>query len=244
MTLRLSTGLRNGVLDTKAEAENLQTSTTAFSFTAAGGSSASGSTLVASGSTLSAFRIGDNLTIAGSANGGTNGSFEMISTTSGIVEVASGSFTTEAASPQIIIATSKGGSYVDLFRNCVIDIYSGSQPATADLTESGTKLVHITLASGTFVASSPANGLNFGVVAAGVLAKETGEVWSGIGLDDGTAGWFRIYDNSYTTGASSTAIRLDGAVATSGSQFNMSSTTVVTAATTTVDSVALTQPAA
>ena len=244
MTLRLSTGLRNGVLDTKAEAENLLTSTTNFSFTAAGGSSASGSTVVSSGSSFEDFRIGDNLTIAGSANSGTNDTFEMISTASGVVELASGSFATEAAGQQIILATAKGGSYVDLFRNCVIDIYSGTQPATADLTESGTKLVSITLASGDFVAGSPGNGLNFGAVAAGVLAKETGETWSGPGLDDGTAGWFRIYDNSYTTGASSSAIRIDGAVSTSGSQFNMSSTTVVTAATTTVDSVALTQPAA
>ena len=85
--------------------------------------------------------------------------------------------------------------------------------------------------------------MNFGEVSSGVLSKEVGEVWSGLGLVSGTAGWFRVYDNSYTTGTSTSAVRFDGNIATSGAQFNISNTAITKDGTTTVDSVALTLPA-
>ena len=239
MTLRLSTGLRNAVLDQKAVATNL-----IYSLTVAfeeGTGTDSRDRIVDASTSLLAYRRRDKITVSGSTSN--DGTYEILGVAAGYVEVAAGSLTTEALGDPVILAGANGGSYVDLFRNCVIDIFSGSQPADADSAETGTKLVSITLASGAFTGGATANGINFGEVVAGVLAKESGETWSGVGLATGTAGWFRIYANAYTTGASTSEIRMDGAVATSGSQFNMSSTSVVTAATTTVDSVALTQPA-
>lgn len=240
MTLRLSTGLRNAVLDQKAVATPIMTGiTVAFE----DGTGTDGrDRIVDSGSGLATYRKGSNVTVYGSTSN--NGTFEALAVAAGYIEIAAGSLSTESAGDQVVLAGANGASWVDLFRNCVIRIYSGTQPSNADSAETGTHLVTITLASGAFVADATANGLNLGEVAAGVLAKEAGEVWSGVGLDDGTAGWFRMYDNGYTPGASTSEVRMDGAVATSGSQFNMSSTTVVTDATTTIDSVALTQPAA
>ena len=100
------------------------------------------------------------------------------------------------------------------YTNCVIGIYSGTKPASADLAEAGVLLALITLNGGNFSAGSPTNGLNFGTVAAGSVPKAPAETWSGLGkaaAGAGTnAGYFRMYANSYITGASSTAVRYDG----------------------------------
>lgn len=239
MALRLSTGLRDALLDQKAVATNLMTGTT-ISFE--DGTGTGGRDRIAdSGSGLAGFTIKDKVTVSGSTSN--DGTYEILAVAAGYLEVAAASLSTEAAGDQVILAGANGGSVVDLFRNCVADIYSGSQPGDANSTESGTKLVTVTLSSGAFTGGTATNGLNFGEVSSGVLAQESGETWSGVGVNDGTAGWFRCYDNSYTTGADSTAVRFDGAVSTSGSELNLSNTTITTGGTTTVDSVALTMPA-
>jgi hypothetical protein len=241
MALRLSTGLRNALLDQESEATNLMTGTDIAFEDGTGTDSRDRITRVAGG--LDVFDKKKYITVAGSAGGTNDGTYEILASADGYVEVAAGSLATEAAGEQIILADATGGSLSDLFRNCVIDVYSGSQPADADTAESGTKLVTITLSSGAFSGGAAANGLNFGEVASGVLTKQSDETWSGEGLANGTAGWFRVYDNNYTTGASTTAIRLDGSVSTSGSQFNMSNTAISIGGTTTIDTVQLTLPA-
>lgn len=242
MALRLSTGLRDAILDKKATANNLITATD-ISFEDGTGTDGR-DRILSVAEDMSVFVKRSKITISGSTSN--DGSYEVLASATGYVEVAADSLTTEAAGDQVIVASASGGSISDLFQNGVIDVYSGAQPTTADLTETttSTKLVTITLSSGAFVAGSPTNGINFGEVTSGVLSKEAGETWSGVGLSAGTAGWFRLYDNNYTTGASSIAVRLDGSVATSGSQFNMTNTTVAVGATSTVDSVSLTLPAA
>jgi len=140
-------------------------------------------------------------------------------------------------------AANSGGGLAELLKDGVIEIYSGTQPADADSAEAGTLLCVITEASGVFTGGVATNGLNFDPAASGVIDKLTGEVWSGANTATGTAGWFRFYANDFTKGASTTAVRLDGAIATSGSQMNLSNTALVSSVTTTVDSVAITQPA-
>lgn len=91
------------------------------------------------------------------------------------------------------------------------------------------------------------NGLVFGVPASQVLGKRTGDVWSGVAVADGVAGWFRFYQSEADAGAlDSSAVfrRLDGNIATSGATMNMSNTTIVNLATQTITAVALTQPEA
>lgn len=124
------------------------------------------------------------------------------------------------------------GSVKDVMNDGVIHIYSGAQPATADLIESGDLLMVITQDSLAFVPGAPGNGLSMDVSTDGVLAKTVAEVWSGIGTalaSTGTvAGWFRWYDNDAVTGASTSAIRLDGAVgSTSSYEMQLSNTTLV-----------------
>lgn len=239
MALRLSTGLRNALLDKKAEAINLIYGTT-ISFEDGTGTDGR-DRIMDSANGLGDYNRRDTITVVGSTSN--DGNYEILAVAAGYVEIASGSLTTEADGDSIILAGATGGSFVDLFKNCVLDIYSGSQPNDADMAETGSKLVSVTLSSGAFTGGIATNGLNFGEVASGTLAKEAGEVWSGLGLIAGTAGWFRIYDNSYTTGVTTTAVRLDGGIATSGSQLNISNTAVTVGGTTTVDSVALTLPA-
>jgi len=238
MALRLSTGLRNAMMDKKAEALNLITGTT-ISFGDGTGSS-SRDQILDSGNGLGDFVVGDKITVAGSTSN--NGTFEILAVAAGAIEVAAGSLETEEDGDQVILAAARGGSFSDLFRQGVLRIFTGTQPTDPDDAESGSLLVEISQGSAAFVADTLANGLNFGAVSEGAIAKETGEVWSGAASATGTAGWFRFYDNGVDTGASSTAIRFDGAIATSGAQLNMSNTAITSGGTTTIDTVAITLP--
>lgn len=237
---KLSTGLRNALLQANHFVP-LVVSAATISF--GDGTGADGADrILDSGNGLAGFKVGDCVTVFGSTSN--NVVAKRISlVTAGYIEIPAGSLTTEAAGDNVVLASATGGSYEGIFRNATLHIYSGSQPATADDTESGTLLCKITLASGAFVADAAANGINFGQVASGVLHKATGEVWSGANIATGTAGWFRLYDNALVTGVSSTAIRLDGSCAASGAQLNLSSTSLTSTVTTTVDSVAITMPA-
>lgn len=136
------------------------------------------------------------------------------------------------------------GSLQDTMVNGILCIYSGTQPTSADDGEGSTLLCKVTVASGAFTAGTATNGINMATAAtAGTLPKSTSEVWSGVNAVTGTAGWYRFYANDYTTGASTTACRIDGAISTSGSQLNMSSTALTAQATLTLDSFSLTLPA-
>lgn len=80
------------------------------------------------------------------------------------------------------------------------------------------------------------NGCNFQFpAAAGVLSKET-EAWSGVAAATGTAGWFRIEADPTDNKGSSTAFkRLDGAVSTSGAEMNLTSTSITSGGTFTIN---------
>lgn len=239
MALRFSTGLRDAFGGLKALPENLVTGTT-ISFgdgTGTGGRDQ----ILDSGNGLGSYEVKKMITVQGSTSN--DGDYEILSVAAGAVEIPAASLVTEAAGDQVILASAIGGSLSDILRNGVMYIYSGTQPATADLTESGTLLAIITLASGAFTPGSPTNGINWDVIASGVLAKDVDETWSGLGLSAGTMGWFRFYANDRTQGASSTAVRLDGAINTSGAELNVGTRTVVVDVPITIDSFPATIPA-
>jgi hypothetical protein len=132
--------------------------------------------------------------------------------------------------------------FASTFANGVIEIYSGSQPATADAAVTGTLLGTVTLASGAFTPGTATNGLTFAAAANGAVAKSG--VWSFNGVAAGTAGWFRLKANAADAGAISTVLpRLDGSVAVSGADLNLSNITVAIGAPNTIDSFTYTQPA-
>jgi len=198
-----------------------------------GGGSNDTITQVAAG--LAGFEVGDKLTIQGSA--ADDGSYEILTVAAGTIGIPTGSIAGEVAGSQIILGSARGGSLIDQFRNCTMKIFTGSQPTAADDAEAGAELIQITESSGVFVGGAAANGINFGQVASCELHAASGEVWSGVAGATGTAGWFRIYDNDVTTGASTVKPRLDGAIATSGSQMNMANTSISVNGTTTIDDV-------
>ena len=134
--------------------------------------------------------------------------------------------------------------FTTAFTNGVIEVYSGSQPADANSAVTGTLLGTITLASGAFTAGVATNGLTWAAAAAGVASK-TG-VWSMNGIATGTAGWFRLKGNPVDAGAAAdtTHYRLDGSVATSGADLNLSNISIVSGTPVTVDSFSFTIPSA
>lgn len=124
----------------------------------------------------------------------------------------------------------------------VIDIYSGSQPLTADAAVTGTLLGTVTLNSGAFTPGSPTNGLTFAAAASGAVSKSG--VWSFVGVAAGTAGWFRFRGNAADAGALSTVLpRLDGSIATSGADLNLSNISIAVSTPVTIDTFVWTQPA-
>jgi len=128
------------------------------------------------------------------------------------------------------------------FENGVIEIYSGTQPATADSAVTGTLLGTVTLASGAFTPGSPTNGLTWGTATGGTVAKSG--TWSFNGVAAGTAGWFRLKGNAVDSGVLSTTLpRLDGSIATSGADMNLSNLSIVIGAPSTIDSFSFTIPA-
>lgn len=75
------------------------------------------------------------------------------------------------------------------------------------------------------------NGLFLALAANGAIAKHASQTWSGVGIADGTAGWFRFYGAATDAGGISTTLpRLDGRIATSGAELNLSNTSIVTGA--------------
>jgi len=136
-----------------------------------------------------------------------------------------------------------GKSFCDAMATGALYLYQGSQPASPDDAENSTLLCKITLASGAKTPGVGTNGISMGQVADGIAHKASGEVWSGVASASGTVGWFRFYDIDETTGASTTAKRFDGNVATSGADLNMSNTTITSGGTVTIDSVSIALPA-
>jgi hypothetical protein len=131
-----------------------------------------------------------------------------------------------------------------------IAIYSGAQPASPDDPASGT-LLAVIYSDG----ATASTGLTFDAPVDNVLSKAAAETWSGVATNNGTAGWFRFYQlvtnaaTSLTEGTDDDSVsksnaRLDGSVATSGGDLNISSTTITSGATQTVSSFSITQPLA
>lgn len=92
---------------------------------------------------------------------------------------------------------------------------------------------------------SPANGLLFDKVAAGVLPMAAIQTWSGTNAATGAAGWFRQHGSvadANLLDAAGVALRIDGAISTSGSEMNLNNTGFVVGATTTIAGWTMTIP--
>lgn len=131
-----------------------------------------------------------------------------------------------------------GAGFGEIMNNGVLDIFTGAQPVSANHVETGTKLVRISSTSGT----AAEDGLKFGTTGDGTLTMGT-PAWTGVILVDGVAGWFRFYGSGGVAGTSGTAIRFDGAVGVSGSDLDLTHTTLAKDATLTIKSGTVIMPA-
>lgn len=140
------------------------------------------------------------------------------------------------------LRTALAQAFATTFANGVIEIRTGTQPASTDDAATGTLLGTVTLASGAFTPGVSTNGLTFAAAAAGAVSKSG--TWSFNGIAAGTAGWFRLKANAVDAGAlSTTHARLDGTVAVSGADMNLSNIVIAIGSPTTIDSFSWNQPA-
>jgi hypothetical protein len=237
MALRISTGMRNGLLG-NAYLKGI-------SMTYVDGGAGENDYITDSENRFLkvGFKVGDLITTTNSTAQTELNDVAILAVAAGKLEFA----TATVDSPEVFeadtdITGDNQGSLQELLQDGVIHVYSGSQPANADAAETGAKLLEITVVSGVFTPGSPTNGLEIAAPSEGKIGIKDGETWSGVGILDGIAGWFRFYDNLAQEEALGSAVRLDGNCGTSGAQLNMSSTSISEGATTTIDSFDVTMP--
>lgn len=110
-----------------------------------------------------------------------------------------------------------------------IDVYTGAPPASASQAPTGTKL-------GTFTLDGDGvTGLTFDAPSGRTLSKPTAAVWRATGIAAGTAGWFRLRQPSDTGVESTTEKRIDGLVARTGADLNMTNTVFAVGSPHTID---------
>jgi hypothetical protein len=78
--------------------------------------------------------------------------------------------------------------------------------------------------------------------AAGVVTKSA-DVWSGVGLAAGTAGYFRLVTSADLGTLNATDVRMQGNISTSGADLNLSNLNIAVGATQSIDTFQLTEPA-
>lgn len=129
-----------------------------------------------------------------------------------------------------------GGSLKATLAGGEIRIYSGTVPADADASIGSATLL-VTIKNG-------GSGINFAAsAAAGVLNKASGETWSGTNAATGTASFFRHVLSADDGSASTTASRIQGTAAVAGADLNLTSVSLTSGATQTIDFYSVALPA-
>ncbi len=248
MAIAFSTKLRNMLLGS-VPSRHVATYTATTIAAVDGGTGNDSFTDSNSGFLTAGFSAGDSLLAYGFTGGMANihGPWPIVSVSAGTIEVASGSLANDSAGESVTLVVLVGGSLKDIFKDGVIKIYSGTRPANADTTIGGATLL-VTISNGgvTFTSGSVTGGLEFGTPSDGSISKSSSEVWTGIAVQTGTAGFFRLYANATDTGGNDSSYqypRIDGTIATSGADLNMTSTSIRSGATITIDTFTLTLPA-
>lgn len=128
------------------------------------------------------------------------------------------------------------GSLRQALQNGSIRYYTGPEPASADSAATGTLLC---------VIDKDGAGAGFTLdseVVNGVIAKVPSDVLRGTGLANGVAGYYRHVGAGDTGAASTTEPRLQGRIAQSGAEGNLTNTTIVAGATLNIDEYSVALP--
>lgn len=120
-----------------------------------------------------------------------------------------------------------------------IKIYAGTIPTTADdAINLGVSPILCTIS-----VNSTGTGITLAATAtAGVVTKNSGEVWSGVNAASGTATFYRHVSATDTAISSTTEKRVQGLIALLGQEFDISNPVLTSGATQTIDYYALTLP--
>lgn len=120
-----------------------------------------------------------------------------------------------------------------------IEIYAGPAPASADDAIDGadhTLLVTISEDAG-------AEGLNFDTAASeGQLLKDPGQTWSGTIEETGSASFFRFVTSTDTGAESTSEVRIQGGIGTSGADMNLATTSLTETETQVIDQFSMSVP--
>ena len=115
------------------------------------------------------------------------------------------------------------GSLKSVMDGAVIQLYSGTEPASADaaLNTDNVLLCTVSLNGGATggTLAAPATG--------GVIQKNPAELWTGTVAVSGLATWFRYVQPADTNALSITDARIQGSVATAGGDAYLASTNLV-----------------
>lgn len=173
-------------------------------------------------------KVGDFITIKGSgSNNNLTGRITAVDSGGAYIDIDQEPIDESAGASVTIVGFSRGGSFTELFKDFVIALYTGTQPTNADAAETGTLIGYVTLESGAFTPGESTNGLNVTDAVDGVCSKPSSDEWSITPIASGTIGYARFYDNSRTTGASTTAIRFDASCGVGSGDLRFSSVTAV-----------------
>jgi hypothetical protein len=127
------------------------------------------------------------------------------------------------------------GSLSSALSGGFINIYSGSAPATADAAVTGTLLCVISL-------NSTASGFTLDAASGGVIAKKSADILSGVVLESQVAGYYRHVAPGDSGTLSTSEPRIQGSISTVGAEMNLSSVSLASGATQTVDFYSITLP--
>lgn len=131
------------------------------------------------------------------------------------------------------------GSMRDALNGKVINLYSGTPPASADAALSVGSDLLCTISVG-----GDGTGITFEPVAVGgVLLKNAAEEWQGSVLSNGTATYYRVSTSADSQETSTAAIRIQGTVGAIGADMNLSNPVLVASAVQSLTYFTLTQPA-
>ena len=182
-------------------------------------------TIVDSANGLGDFSKGDMITLSGCTTGANNGEYEIMSVAAGVIEIPTDSVDTpEATLATTILASARGGSLADIFRDCYINIYSGTRPSDPNWPATGTLVGTISLNAGAFTPGVETNGLNFErfseiEVVSGIyvnLGKDSSETWQMECLSASTPTYFRLMSNTtLPTDTGVVSVVIDGDIGTS-----------------------------
>jgi len=130
------------------------------------------------------------------------------------------------------------GSLKGALDGCVIRLYSGTIPTSADDSKpAGADLLC------TVSVDNTGGGITFEAGTGGTLLKSPAEVWTGDVAANGEATWFRIVTPADADDSSTTAVRLQGSVASAGADMQITDPNLVTGEPQRIDYMSIAVPA-